>query len=769
MKLKKFICLLVSAIVVMSGASAGAFASGVKETAVSYPVLNLSPDNYKSQEEDLSEVTDVDELRECLLKSITKAESVVDLRKFSIPRSLYENLSDLIWYGMPEAFNADRISFSIHDGFITEIKIFYRSFADTAQEYKKCIKELEAAADKLLQGIEGNNALSDVYKALLIHDRLCVLTSYCYTGISDVEHTAYSALVKRSAVCQGYSMAYMYLLRRVGIENYYCSSQRLDHAWNIVYINNKPYHVDVTWDDLNWEMTDEGVSGGVRHENFLRSTDGLYNSEHKAHDYDDAPSDTRYDDYFWQDSDSEFQLVGGKLYYINNKTGKLMCLTDKKEIADADRVWKRTESAYWNGNFARLSSSGNLLFYSLDDGVYSYDTVSGKTEKVYSPSLKAGFNIFGLTIEDGYIICDINNEPPGGSTRNLHKEKVKIGLPPAVITEIQADSSKLKTHYIGDSLDTEGLVVKAVYSDGSKKTVTKNLKFSSLSSKTKGTKNVTVTYKGFFAQFSVRVSTPSVSFEREEIKISDNKSVTPVITTKPSGQTLVWKCSSDAVAVKNGKIIGKKPGKAVVTAEITYNGKTYSDTVSVTVTCSHSDVTVYPEIPPTAEAVGYTEGVYCNYCEKFISGHKEIPKAQMKFNDSEKIRAEGKHILTVAGAFTKDIIVLAPKGSYIITSEGEEIRETAIGVIATTGDILVLPDKSRYTIIVSGDADGDGIVSAADARLALRISVGLEVYTTDSPYYIAARVESEYILSAADARCILRGAVGLESPEDWMR
>ena len=49
--------------------------------------------------------------------------------------------------------------------------------------------------------------------------------------------------------------------------------------WNIVEIDGKYYHVDVTWDDPTWD-----VPGLVLHENFLCSTQEIVNS-HETTDF----------------------------------------------------------------------------------------------------------------------------------------------------------------------------------------------------------------------------------------------------------------------------------------------------------------------------------------------------------------------------------------------------------------------------------------------------------------------------------------------------
>ncbi|MBR0508567.1 MAG: carbohydrate-binding domain-containing protein [Clostridia bacterium] len=67
------------------------------------------------------------------------------------------------------------------------------------------------------------------------------------------------------------------------------------------------------------------------------------------------------------------------------------------------------------------------------------------------------------------------------------------------------------------------------------------------------------------------------------------------------------------------------------------------------------------------------------------------------------------------------------------------------------------------TTVVPGDVDGDGEVTAADARLALRASVGLETYATGSREALACDVDRDGQITSADARLILRASVGLET------
>ena len=68
-----------------------------------------------------------------------------------------------------------------------------------------------------------------------------------------------------------------------------------------------------------------------------------------------------------------------------------------------------------------------------------------------------------------------------------------------------------------------------------------------------------------------------------------------------------------------------------------------------------------------------------------------------------------------------------------------------------------------------GDTDGDGKITSADARLALRASVSLEQYEQGSAQYLAADADSDGKITSADARLILRASVGLEDPAKWQK
>ena len=85
--------------------------------------------------------------------------------------------------------------------------------------------------------------------------------------------------------------------------------------------------------------------------------------------------------------------------------------------------------------------------------------------------------------------------------------------------------------------------------------------------------------------------------------------------------------------------------------------------------------------------------------------------------------------------------------------------EQAVAFAVNDGSVLVKPAPAR----LKGDVDGNGLLEAADARLALRASVQLEDYAAGSAQFLAADADGDGVLRASDARLILRAAVGLEN------
>ena len=79
--------------------------------------------------------------------------------------------------------------------------------------------------------------------------------------------------------------------------------------------------------------------------------------------------------------------------------------------------------------------------------------------------------------------------------------------------------------------------------------------------------------------------TAEIVLDRANVSIEEGDNVKVIAKTSPAGQTVTWSSSDDTIAeVSNGTITGVAAGTATITASMTYDGLTYTDTCNVTVT-----------------------------------------------------------------------------------------------------------------------------------------------------------------------------------------
>ena len=351
-------------------------------------------------------------------KSKTFPEKV-DVSGLNIYLSEWETYALEILQETPEAFHVKTMSCNYNASTlkVTTFNPVYRDFVSTEAGYNKCLAEMKAAADTILNGIEGNANLNDVDKALLIHDRLALWSAYNEPwdpdNIIDTDQCAYGPLALQLGVCQGYAMAYMYMMERVGITVDYCSSKTMRHGWNIVYIDDVAYHVDVTSDDpsASGKTSIYDHRGMVYHNYFLVSTAALRSYGYTATDFNTAPQNTRYDAFYWQESHAAFQYVGGKFYYINSEEESLYVINSngyhQKLLSVADKWYY--DSSHWYYKQARLASAGNKLLYNTSTAIVEYDIFTGTTKNVVTPSLSGYNRIYGFKYEGGKIIYEVYN------------------------------------------------------------------------------------------------------------------------------------------------------------------------------------------------------------------------------------------------------------------------------------------------------------------------------------------------------------------------
>ncbi|MGG3283667.1 transglutaminase domain-containing protein [Paenibacillus solani] len=123
------------------------------------------------------------------------------------------------------------------------------SYRETAEQTDYVNHHTESILKRIIKP-----SMNDHEKVKAIHDWVVLNLKYDTTL---TKYTAYDGLYTGSTVCQGYSLLTYKLLKEAGIQNKivegtaYASDnpKGQQHAWNLVLLDGKWYHLDTTWDD----------------------------------------------------------------------------------------------------------------------------------------------------------------------------------------------------------------------------------------------------------------------------------------------------------------------------------------------------------------------------------------------------------------------------------------------------------------------------------------------------------------------------------------
>ena len=123
-------------------------------------------------------------------------------------------------------------------------------FTMTKEQKEKKQAEIDAVVD---QWLEGSESLTDDYeKTKFVYETL--INRVDYNAYSLENQNIISVFLNQSTVCQGYASAASYLLERLGVPSTIItgSANGEPHAWNLVYVNNAYYFMDVTWGNSHY-------------------------------------------------------------------------------------------------------------------------------------------------------------------------------------------------------------------------------------------------------------------------------------------------------------------------------------------------------------------------------------------------------------------------------------------------------------------------------------------------------------------------------------
>lgn len=221
----------------------------------------------------------------------------------------------------------------------------------------------QVLAEKVKLVMKECQASSDYQTVVNYHDYIVTHTKYGFLtdGEEEQAYTAYGALLKGTAVCNGYAEAMELLLLCSGIDTYMAVGYTTDgaHAWNIVSIDNAWYHVDTTWDD---PVDDIGNSDGNGTHVYLNVNDEIMKKTHTWNQSAYPECVNMEYNYFVQEKRA-FQTVESLSVYVaqHYPTEHIY------EVEIDNHVLNKTDLEY----IMREIQAGSVTYMTYESGAYS--------------------------------------------------------------------------------------------------------------------------------------------------------------------------------------------------------------------------------------------------------------------------------------------------------------------------------------------------------------------------------------------------------------
>lgn len=349
------------------------------------------------------EVGNYEKASDAFADALRAGETSFSLEKFNIRKSDVGFLlqysqcqnADVFWY--PESIS---YTFSENSEYVSEIT-WENSFEDFS-EIEQMQKEFQRYADEAYN-VCFEYGMSDFDKVISAHDYLTETASYELTD--DLSFTAYGIFVRQKGVCQGYAYAFKYLMDRAGVECHYVTSDTLNHGWNIVKLDGKYYHVDVTEDDAG--ATYKGLfieRGRESHEKLLASDKAMALEVDDLKIWSTIPLPTCdseiYDNAYFKDVKGTMEYINGSWYFVEpnqyiNGSRRVMVANG----TDVKPFWESQKAVF------SVASHGDLLYCSVDNTVYQL-TLDGKATEFCSTVGE----VFGCNIHMGYLYYSVQNK-----------------------------------------------------------------------------------------------------------------------------------------------------------------------------------------------------------------------------------------------------------------------------------------------------------------------------------------------------------------------
>ncbi|MBO6195620.1 MAG: hypothetical protein J6O56_04720 [Bacilli bacterium] len=149
------------------------------------------------------------------------------------------------------------------------------------------IKKIDYRINEIINELGINNYDNIKDKIKVFHDYIANTNTYDQVMADNQKSnyhsdTAIGTLFEGKSICSGYTDTMSLFLDKLKIKNVRIATEK--HVWNAIFLDNKWYHLDLTWDD---PVTSDG-SNIIQYEYFLISSDELKSKDIEEHNYDES-------------------------------------------------------------------------------------------------------------------------------------------------------------------------------------------------------------------------------------------------------------------------------------------------------------------------------------------------------------------------------------------------------------------------------------------------------------------------------------------------
>lgn len=348
---------------------------------------------------------------EYILNAINNFQIDVDVSDYHIAR---EDMWTEIYHVLnahPELFYVT-VTSAYYNGLTGTVATYIFTYIGTKNTIAAETARFQAEAKKAMAYVSDD--MSDYEKALAVHDYIILNCEYDEENfnanmVPGESHSAYGALVKKIAVCDGYAKAYQYIMAvELGIPCQVVTSSKMGHAWSLIQIGGKWYHADLTWDDPVYDCI-----GRVYHQYFLLSDSEISDVDHGHYAWqvkDENKQDIKaesdeYSGWKWTKIYSGMFYKNGNWYYVKADKGGI--------IEDENLSTTVYESIFWNienednpawqnnGCLARIMIWQDRIYFNTPSVIKSINLYGGDEQEERQVVKDEDQFIYGFVIQNG--------------------------------------------------------------------------------------------------------------------------------------------------------------------------------------------------------------------------------------------------------------------------------------------------------------------------------------------------------------------------------